>query len=100
MRDWACYCDEDGEPWAIFLAGHEHDLRTLRSVECRSEMKQAFKKFAGDVEDEWFEHDLAIGRYWIRDGSVEELYEASPNYPWVFCDKGDIGARPITGVKF
>lgn len=99
-RNWTCYCNEDGEPWAIFLDGHDHDIRKLRSKACRAEMREAFIKFAGDIDEDCFAYEMTIGRYWIRDGSTEDLDESSPDYPWVFCKENQAGAHPITGVKF
>ena len=91
-RDWIVYYDEDGAPWAIFLYGHDHDLRTLRSLACKEEMRQAC---IGD--DSPFNGNLNIGRWWIRD-----LGEAADDsdHPYHFCDAGDDGAIAISGAKF
>jgi hypothetical protein len=99
-REWTAYCNEDGEPWAVFINGHV-DLRTIRSKACRAEMKEAFEKFAGDADD-YFEHDLDIGHWWIRDttGSEDVDDSAGGDYPWQFCSKDEAGACPITGAKF
>jgi hypothetical protein len=97
-RDWTVYCNEDGEPWAIFLDGHDHDLRTLRSLNCKDEIRKAFIDFGGD-DDDFFYGNLNIGRWWIRTYN-DDNEDGDPDYPWVFCEKGDEGAKPITGAKF
>jgi hypothetical protein len=97
-REWAAYSNEDGEPWAIFVHGHI-DLRTIRSIACKKEMKEAFEHSCGDSED-WFHGNLNIGHWWIRDAFAEGDDDANPNCPWHFCEKGDSGAIPITGAKF
>lgn len=92
-RDWTVYWNEDGEPWAIFLDGHEHDLRTLRSVTCKEEIRLACCRHLDD------DHELfnGIGRWWIIDLGDD----ADDNgHPWAFCEKGVPGARPITGARF
>lgn len=98
-REWTSYSNEDGEPWAVFLHGHDHDLRTIRSLACKHEMKDAFETACGD-DDNWFNGDLNIGRWWIRDAYAEEDEDANPDCPWHFCEKDDSGAIPITGAKF
>jgi hypothetical protein len=97
-REWTVYTNEDGEPWAIFLHGHGHDLRTIRSIGCKKEMREAFIHHAGD-DDGFFHGNLDIGRWWIRD-AAETDDSMNPDFPWVFCDEGDPGAKPITGAKF
>lgn len=97
-REWTVYCDEDGEPWAIFLDGHV-DLRTIRSNVCKTEMKEAFERFGGD-DDNYFANNLNIGHWWIRDAFAAEDEDANPDHPWHWCEKGDTGAIPITGAKF
>lgn len=92
VRDWNAYYNEDGEPWAIFLHGHDHDLRTLRSLACKEEMRRACLS-----DDEYFSGNLNVGRWWIRDlGDAAD----DPEHSWHFCEKGDKGAIPISGAKF
>lgn len=98
-REWTCWSDEDGEPWAVFLYGHDHDLRTLRSLNCKAEMKKAYEHWCSDAEH-WFDGNLNVGRWWIRDAVSEGDEDAHPDHPWHFCEKGDSGAVAITGAKF
>ena len=97
-RDWTVYVNDNGYPWAIFLDGHDHDLRTLRSLACKEEIRKAFADFGGDDEG-YFNGNLNIGRFWIRTYN-EEIEDGDPDHPWIFCKKGAEGALPITGAKF
>lgn len=45
-REWNVYWNEDGEPWAIFLNGHQYDLRTLKSLACFASFKQGLANVA------------------------------------------------------
>lgn len=91
-REWNAYYNSDGEPWAIFLFGHDHDLRTLRSVACKEEMRRECC-----CDGVYFAGNLNVGRFWIRDMGASA---SDPDHPWEFCDKGDAGATPISGAKF
>lgn len=97
-REWTAYSNEDGEPWAVFIHGHA-DLRPIKSLACKQEMKKAFEYYCGDADD-YFNGNLNVGHWWIRDAFSEEDEDANPDFPWHFCEKGDSGARPITGAKF
>lgn len=97
-RDWTAYYNEDGEPWAIFVHGHV-DLRTIKSIACKQEMKAAFERACGDADD-WFNGNLEVGHWWIRSEDDRKNEDANSEYPWHFCKKGDDGAIPITGAKF
>lgn len=95
-RDWNFYWGVDGEPWAIFLHGHNHDLRTLKSATVKEEMRRAW--VADGLDDgDYFYGNLNIGRWWIRNMGDTAC---DPDHPWDWCEKGDDGAKPITGVKF
>lgn len=91
-REWNAYYNTDGEPWAIFLFGHDHDLRTLRSIACKKEMQRECC-----TDDAYFANNLNIGRWWIRDMGDTAC---DPECPWEFCEKDDAGATPISGAKF
>jgi len=95
-RDWIFYWNEDGEPWAIFLHGHDHDLRTIKSPTVKEEMRRAWVD-GGMDDDRYFCGNLNIGRWWMRD---EGRNSEEPDHPWHWCDKDDEGAIPITGAKF
>jgi hypothetical protein len=97
-REWTFYWDADGEPWAIFLDGHDHDLRTLKSVTVKNEIRQAWLD-GGMDDDNYFSGNLNIGRWWIRDTTDDEDCE-DPEHSWQWCTKDAPGARPITGAKF
>lgn len=95
-RDWNFYWDADGEPWAIFLHGHDHDLRTLKSATVMKEMRDAW--FGDGLDESKLLHgNLNIGRWWIRDMDAEAC---DPDHPWDWCEKDDEGAIPITGARF
>jgi len=91
-RQWNAYYNVDGDPWAVFLYGHDHDLRTLRSITCKEEMRAACC-----CDHVFFAGNLNIGRWWIRD---EGENAANADHPWQFCKKGDPGAIPISGARF
>lgn len=91
-RDWNVFYDVDGDLWAIFLYGHDHDLRTLRSVTCKEEMRRA-----SIGNDQHFSGNLNIGRWWIRDmGDAAD----DPDHSYHFCEAGDEGAVAISGARF
>lgn len=91
-REWNAYYDVDGNPWAVFLHGHDHDLHTLRSAACKAEMRAACC-----CDSVYFAGNLNIGRWWIRD---EGAAACDAEHPWNWCDEGDRGAIPITGARF
>lgn len=91
VREWNVYYDVDGALWAIFLDGHDHDLRTLRSLTCKEEMRKA-----SIGNSDCFHGNLDVGRWWIRNMGIDAR---EPDHPWEFCDKDDLGAVPITGAK-
>jgi hypothetical protein len=64
-REWTALSNEDGEPWAVFLYGHDHDLRTINSLNCKAEMKKAVEYWCGD-SDRCFHGNLNIGRWYIE----------------------------------
>jgi hypothetical protein len=91
-RQWTAFYDVDGALWAIFLDGHDHDLRTLRSLACKEEMRKA-----SVGSNDCFHGNLDIGHWWIRDMAASAR---EPDHPWEFCDKDDRGAVAISGAKF
>ena len=96
-REWIAYCTVDGEPWAVFLRGHDHDLRVLQSTGCKAEITSAFQEKFGWPASALSSNDFDIGRWWIRNqGKAAE----DPERPWEFCEMTAPGAIPITGARF
>ena len=101
-RLWTAYSTEDGEPWAVFVNGHV-DLQALRTAESRAEMIDAYKWAQGDDCSGRFNGDIDVGHYYIRDTTNDDDPDLEPGdveYPYQFCNVDDVGAMPITGVKF
>jgi hypothetical protein len=86
---------EDGEPWGAFVYGHVDPSSVDRDIE--AEINRSLE--AGDIDLEhfadWTFDPAQVMHHWFNQ---EE--DAAEDAPFYWCEAGDLGATPVTGVRF
>lgn len=84
------WTNEDGEPWAFGRFGHV-DKSLVRSADLRNWLQ--------DIDqDEFFSQDLKVEHLFVRRDDDQSGSWAED--VWTWCHSGDLGAEPVTVVRF